>query len=153
MEGDANAIVRPAEDSDVPDILRLLEQLFLIEADFSFAQERQQKGVELLLSNKDACVLVADFRGKVVGVITVQRLISTAEGGYVGLVEDVSVETNFRCQGIGKQLERAACDWASTQGLLRLQLLADSSNSPALNFYSKAGWNNTSLIALRKAIT
>jgi hypothetical protein len=65
MEGDANAIVRPAEDSDVPDILRLLEQLFLIEADFSFAQERQQKGVELLLSNKDACVLVADFRGKV----------------------------------------------------------------------------------------
>lgn len=55
--------------------------------------------------------------------------------------------------GIGKQLERAACDWASTQGLLRLQLLADSSNSPALNFYSKAGWNNTSLIALRKAIT
>lgn len=55
MEGDANAIVRPAEDSDVPDILRLLEQLFLIEADFSFAQERQQKGVKTS-SIKQGCM-------------------------------------------------------------------------------------------------
>lgn len=65
MEADSGAIVRPAQTSDVPEILHLLEQLFSIEADFSFDQVKQQKGVELLLSDKDTCVLVADLQGKV----------------------------------------------------------------------------------------
>lgn len=36
---------------------------------------------------------------QVVGMITVQKLISTAEGGYVGLVEDVIIEPEVRGKG------------------------------------------------------
>lgn len=58
-------IVRPATDRDIPAIVHLLELLFSIEADFSFVQEKQQKGVEILLSDINACALVAALQGKV----------------------------------------------------------------------------------------
>ncbi|BDA44194.1 probable streptothricin acetyltransferase A [Coccomyxa sp. Obi] len=143
-------IVRRANLEDVSRIVELLEILFTIEADFCIDKEKQTRGVALLLSDKDACALVAVLQDKVVGCITIQRLISTAEGGYVGLVEDVVVEGQFRKKGIGKQLEKAACSWALENGLLRLQLLADSSNASALSFYSRLGWKETNLVALRK---
>lgn len=40
----------------------------------------------------------------IVGMATIQTLISTAEGGRVGLVEDVVVDESFRGKGIGKLL-------------------------------------------------
>jgi hypothetical protein len=38
------------------------------------------------------------------------------------------------------------------QGMTRLQLLADKSNSPALAFYTRQGWQSTQLFALRKGL-
>jgi ribosomal protein S18 acetylase RimI-like enzyme len=87
---------------------------------------------------------------KVLGMCTVQTLISTAEGGPVGLLEDLIVATDFRNQGIGAKLLAEAVNWAECQGLKRLQLLADKNNLPALNFYQKQGWNSTQLACLRK---
>jgi GNAT superfamily N-acetyltransferase len=81
---------------------------------------------------------------------SIQTLISTAEGGPVGLVEDVVVAKSWRGRGIGQNLLEALGDWARQHGLTRLQLLADRHNRNALDFYAKDGWQPTALICLRK---
>ena len=49
-------------------------------------------------------------------------------------------------------LLRAACMWAASQKMTRLQLLADKDNAPGLAFYDRLGWTRTQMVALRKGI-
>ena len=144
--------LRPAKPTDIPELVALLKELFLIEADFDFDPEKQACGLNLLLDSEKDCILVAERLedNRVLGMCTIQTLISTAEGGPVGLLEDLVVAADFRHQGIGATLLAGAVNWAECRGLMRLQLLADKNNLPALSFYEKQGWESTQLVCLRK---
>ncbi len=142
--------VRTATSADVEQMAELLKELFAIEADFVFDRDKQVRGLRQLLESGKDRVFVAESGGRAVGMCSVQTLISTAEGGPVGLLEDLIVTAAFRRQGIGEKLLAAAIDWAERQGFKRLQLLADKNNLPALKFYEKQAWRQTQLICLRK---
>lgn len=144
--------IRTARPSDIPQLVELLKALFTIEADFDFDADKQAYGLNLLLNSDKDCILVAELLNdnKVLGMCTVQTLISTAEGGPVGLLEDLVVAADFRHQGVGANLLAEAVGWADCHGLKRLQLLADKNNLPALKFYQKQGWESTQLVCLRK---
>ena len=131
----------------------LLEALFSIEADFLIDSDKQARGLALLITSHKDCVLIAELSGchKIVGMCSIQTLISTAEGGVVGLLEDLIVAADYRQQGIATKLLDAAISWSKLQGLKRLQLLADKNNALALAFYQKQGWQPTQLICLRAA--
>lgn len=146
--------IRTAKTGDVPQLVELLKALFAIEADFDFDQDKQARGLQLLLKCEQACILVAESRDgkKLCGMCSIQILISTAEGGEVGLLEDLVVAADFRNQGIGAKLLAEAVAWAERQGLKRLQLLADKNNSPALEFYEKQGWQSTQLVCLKRLL-
>jgi ribosomal protein S18 acetylase RimI-like enzyme len=145
-------IIRTAKPSDIPQLVELLKVLFAIEADFIFDQDKQSCGLDLLLNSDKDCILVAELPGesRVLGMCTIQTLISTAEGGMAGLLEDLIVAADFRHQGIGTELLAEAVNWAERKGLKRLQLLADKNNESALSFYEKQSWQSTQLICLRK---
>lgn len=146
--------IRTAKTGDVPQLVELLKALFAIEADFDFDQDKQARGLQLLLKCEQACILVAESRDdkKLCGMCSIQILISTAEGSEVGLLEDLVVAADFRNQGIGAKLLAEAVAWAERQGLKRLQLLADKNNSPALEFYEKQGWQSTQLVCLKRLL-
>lgn len=127
----------------------LLVQLFSIEQDFTPDYSKQRQGLEELLAGSDAYVAVAEHEAEVVGMATLQVLISTAEGGLCGLIEDVVVNESNRGRGIGQALMAHLVQWAHKKGLTRLQLLADRENQPALAFYQSQGWSATNLIALK----
>jgi ribosomal protein S18 acetylase RimI-like enzyme len=144
--------IRAVLPSDIAQLVALLQELFTIEKDFVFDPIKQTNGLnQLLISDKDF-ILVAESSNvnKVVGMCTIQTLISTAEGGQVGLLEDLVVAAGFRHQGIGAKLLAEAVCWAERQELKRLQLLADKNNLPTLSFYEKQGWLSTELVCLRK---
>lgn len=143
-------MIRPATESDINAMLPLLRQLFTIEADFVFSGERQQKGLELLLAADAAMAMVAEEHGEVVGMVTGQLAISTAEGGPSLLVEDLVVAPAWQKRGIGTALLNALAAWGAARDVGRMQLLADRTNSPALDFYRLKGWRETQLICLRK---
>ena len=132
----------------------LLGDLFTREADFGPDPEKQALGLSSLVAGpSEQCgVLVAEQTGVVIGMATVQTLVSTAEGGRVGLVEDVIVDPRHRGTGVGTRLLDAVEAWSRNRGLKRLQLLADRENSSALDFYSRRCWNGTGLICLRRMI-
>ena len=142
--------LRQAVPADIEPMLGLLEALFSLEQDFKPNREKQRNGLEMLLKAPDAHVVVAEQAGEILGMATIQVVISTAEGGAAGLIEDVVVNESHRGRGIGDSLMNHLIAWAGKKGLKRIQLLADQDNRPALAFYRKQGWSKTRLIALRR---
>ncbi|WP_457574159.1 N-acetyltransferase family protein [Desulfolithobacter sp.] len=145
-------IIRPARTQDLPALTTLLKLLFSIEDDFSFDEPLQRQGLDLLLDNNQAIILVAEQQGQVIGMCTGQILISTATGGPKVVVEDVVVLPGRQRCGVGSHLLAELAAWARHRGASRLQLLADRNNLPALSFYRHQGWQTTRLICLHKGI-
>ncbi len=141
--------IRSAKESDVSGMSCLLSQLFSIESDFVSDEEKQRRGLTLLLDTLGAHIVVAESQGGIIGMATLQVLVSTAEGGYVGLVEDVVVDKEFRRKGVGAALLDYLHLWAQDNGLTRLQLAADIENRAALEFYASRGWKQTNLVMFR----
>ncbi|MFH0781979.1 MAG: GNAT family N-acetyltransferase [Pseudomonadota bacterium] len=146
-------MIRQATRSDINAMLGLLHQLFTLEVDFRFSAERQKKGLELLLASPSARIMVAEDQGEVVGMVTAQVVISTAEGEPSLLIEDLVVIPPRQHQGIAGTLLLALDEWGAGMGARRMQLLADCTNTPALDFYRHKGWHTTQLICLRKYAT
>lgn len=141
--------IRQAGTDDLAAMTRLLQELFSVETEFEFDGPKQRCGLQMLLDSSMAGVWVAERRGRVVGMVTVQLVVSTAEGGLSGLLEDLVVSSAYRHRGLGKALLSAAVKWSREQGATRVQLLADGRNVPALIFYRKQDWKQTNMIALR----
>jgi ribosomal protein S18 acetylase RimI-like enzyme len=141
---------RQARHSEIKYLLPMLKTLFAIEKDFIFDENHQRQGLELLLSSNTATVFVALWENTVIGMVTGQLLISTAQGGPSLLVEDLVVNTHHRRKGIATQLTKTVCAWGAQNGANRIQLLADKNNLEGLRFYTKQNWQTTELICLRK---
>ena len=130
----------------------LLAELFSLEADFRPDEARQRRGLSLLLEDRlRRTVIVAETGGTVIGMVTGQLVVSTAEGAASVWVEDLVVAGPSRRLGVGRRLLRAVEEWGSARGATRLQLLADRENRPALAFYGSLGWSGTRLVCLRRA--
>jgi ribosomal protein S18 acetylase RimI-like enzyme len=143
--------VRRARAEDLDALVALLGELFSIEADFRPDPARQRRGLALLLDDPlRAVVLVAERGGRVVGVVTAQLVVSTAEGAPSAWVEDAIVEAAERGRGVGRALLEAIEARAAELGATRLQLVADRDNAPALAFYARIGWAPTRLVCLRR---
>jgi GNAT superfamily N-acetyltransferase len=148
-------IIRPARITDLPDLVDLLCQLFTIETDFALDPVRHARGLRWLLRHArrgTAAVLVAEVDQEVVGMATVQTVISTAEGTRSGWIEDVVVRDGWRRNGIGGLLMDEVRRWARAAGVTRLQLLADQRNRPAFDFYQRDGFSRTNMVCLRQSM-
>lgn len=141
--------------ADVPHLSRLLDELFSIEQDFQPNTERQIRGMTLLLSHPDrATIKVArDDAGKIIGMVSAQLVISTAEGAPSAWVEDMVVRVSWRGQGVGRGLLESLLEWAKSKGATRAQLLVDLDNEPALGYYQHLGWQTTRLGARRVVLS
>ncbi len=142
--------IRRARRDDRDTLLNLLQLLFSIEEDFEFDAGRQRQGLEMMLHHDSAIILVAEVESRVIGMCTGQLMISTAEGGYSLLVEDVVVDVNWRGRGVATGLFKKMEAWGGERKVSRFQLLADRSNEPGLKFYKKQNWQDTELICLCK---
>ena len=142
--------IRPATTDDISSMTGLLGELFTIETDFTPDIRRQRQGLADLISDPTANILVATYNSEIIGMCTLQSLVSTAEGGIVGIVEDLVVSEKLRRQGVGEKLLENIEQIARNKGMRRLQLLTNMENQTALNFYAKSEWDKTHMIVLRK---
>ena len=151
---DKKITIRHAKFSDIDQMVQLLKALFSIEADFAFDEERQARGLQMMMDGcgKHRCVQVAVDADEVVGMCTAQTLISTAEGGIVALIEDMVVKKLWQGQKIGSRLLKAVEGWAEGRGISRIQLLADRNNNNAIDFYKEMDWQLTDLVCVRKLL-
>ncbi|MGA8891672.1 MAG: GNAT family N-acetyltransferase [Anaeromyxobacteraceae bacterium] len=121
--------VRTARTEDLPALVALLAELFALEPDFAIDPARQRRGLELLLEDRlRRTVLVAEAGGMILGMVTGQLVVSTAEGAASVWVKD----------------------WGKARGANRLSLLADRENAAALAFHAARGWAGTRMVCLRR---
>ncbi len=138
-------IIRTAQDDDVKQMAGLLAELFSIEDDFVIDTEKQIFGLQRLFETSYSTVLVAQMDHCVVGMVSMQSLVSTAMGERVGLIEDMIVTRDFRRMGIGRMLLKAMIHISEDLGYARLSLGADMRNDEALAFYRTFGFETSNM--------
>ncbi|MDA3946313.1 MAG: GNAT family N-acetyltransferase [Helicobacteraceae bacterium] len=138
--------IERAQEEDLPEMAELIGVLFAIEVDFEIDYEKQLAGIKKLHVYEGADMLVAKHEGKVVGMVTMQRLISSAAGDFIGQIEDLVVHEEYRKMGVGSRLINKMRFIAIEEyGYKRIQLAADMDNTNALQFYTRRGFRRTNL--------
>lgn len=141
---------------DAAALAAMIAELFAVEKDFTPAPEKHEAGIRAILAREeDAAAFVAEdaASGRAVGMVTVQLVISTAQGGPSGLLEDLFVRADSRRSGVASALVDAVEAWCRSRGATRVQLLADRTNASALSFYDEAGYGPTRMICRRRFLT
>jgi GNAT superfamily N-acetyltransferase len=142
-----------ATAADLPAMAELLTALFTLEADFKPERDKQLRGLRLILDTPQIGQLfVARAGGEVVAMANALITVSTAQGTRVLLLEDVIVAASQRGGGLGRKLVEHVCDWARSQGMTRVTLLADKDNAPALRFYEALGFEPSAMVVRRRML-
>jgi len=125
-----HTIIEQATLEDLPRLTDFLIELFSVEEDFVPDRPKQMRGLRLILEEPSrGRIFVLRHDGAIVGMINLLFTISTAEGGFVILLEDLVIHRDYRGQGFGDQLLQYALDYATQKGFLRITLLTDRSTA------------------------
>lgn len=141
--------IEPATLDDLPELAELLIDLFSHEADFTPDRDRQVRGLRLLLEQPSrGRIFVLRNDRIIVGMINLLITISTAEGGFVLILEDLVVHRDHRGRGLGTRLLQHAMAFAREKKFLRITLLMDP-NERLLGFYRRQGFVGSALHPMR----
>ncbi len=141
--------IEPATLDDLSELTELLMDLFAQEEDFTPNREKQLRGLRLILEQPSrGRIFVLRNHQKIIGMINLLITISTAEGGFVLLLEDLVIRQEHRGQGYGSSLLRHALDFAKQKNFLRITLLTDRP-SESRKFYLNHGFVESGMIPMR----
>jgi N-acetylglutamate synthase-like GNAT family acetyltransferase len=145
-----NVVIEPATEADLDELSELLGELFAQESDFRPDKDKQLRGLRLIFEQPSrGRVFVLRRNGAIVGMINLLFTISTAEGGFVMLLEDLVVHTQYQGHGYGNKLLEHAIDFAKKKNFLRITLLTDRPENVAQAFFRKHGFIDSSMIPMR----
>ena len=145
-----NLLIEPATIDDLPQLADLLYDLFSHEADFVPNRENQLRGLRLILEQPNRGRIFALRNGtRMIGMINLLITISTAEGGFVLLLEDLVIHCDHRGQGYGSRLLEHALEYARSKNFLRITLLTDRMENRARGFYERHGFRQSGMVPMR----
>jgi GNAT superfamily N-acetyltransferase len=128
----------------------LLALLFAEEEDFQPNKEKQSLALkEIITQPSIGRILVLREGDYVAGMVNILFTVSTACGGKVSLIEDMIVHPTHRGNGLGSKLLQAAIAFSQNEGCLRITLLTDRANDPAIRFYQRHGFEMSAMVPLR----
>lgn len=140
-----------ATDSQVPEIIELWKELmdfhknidpfYTISAD---AHVKMGQHVKDLIKSKDAYVLVALDKGKVIAYSVAQayKYPPVFDREYYGIINDLAVKSEYRRKGIGSQLLSKMFEWFESRKLDRIELRVIPDNKIGNSFWKKHGFKD-----------
>jgi GNAT superfamily N-acetyltransferase len=142
--------IEAATIEDLPSLARLLMDLFATEPDFRPDYNAQIRGLRLILEQPSrGRILVLRSAAQIIGMINLLFTLSTAEGGFVILLEDLVIHKDFRGQGFGSELLKYATDYARKKDFLRITLLTDRLREESIAFFEKHGFQRSDMVPMR----
>ena len=149
-----NVVIEPATEADLDELSDLVGELFAQESDFRPNKEKQLRGLRLIFEQPNrGRVFVLRRNGSIVGMINLLFTISTAEGGFVVVLEDLVIHKEYQGHGYGTKLLQHAIDFARQKNFLRITLLTDRPENLAQEFFRRHGFHESSMIPMRLLIT
>src|SRR2546428_13738924 len=147
-------VIEPATEADLDELSEMLGGLFAQESDFRPDKEKQLRGLRLIFEQPSrGRVFVLRRDGVIVGMINLLFTISTAEGGFVILLEDLVVHKQYQGHGYGAKLLNHAIEFARQKNFLRITLLTDRPENVSQSFFRKQDVVDSSMIPMRLLIT
>ena len=136
-----NTLFREARIEDLDILVSLHTKLLMMEGDFIYDKVAISNGMKMLLANVNSFILVLETKGEIIGMCTLQFVVSTVEGGMVAVVEDVIIDEKYRRRGLGKKFFRYIEDFCKLKNIRRIQLLTQYENKNSIMFYKSLGLN------------
>ena len=145
-----NLIIEPATEHDLDELSRLRGELFSTESDFRPNKDKQLRGLRLIFEQPNrGRVFVLRRDNAIVGMINLLFTISTAEGGFVVLLEDLIIRQEHRGHGYGSMLLQHAIDFAKQKNFLRITLLTDRPELRSQVLFRRFGFHESSMMPMR----
>ena len=146
-------VIEPATEHDLDELSGLLGELFSQEKDFRPDKQKQLRGLRLIFEQPNrGRVFVLRRDRAIVGMINLLFTISTAEGGFVLLLEDLVVHDAYRDHGYGSMLLEYAIEFAKQKNFLRITLLTDRPEIRSQNFFRRHGFVESHMLPMRLLI-
>jgi len=143
--------IEPATIEDLPQMVELLVALFSVEEDFQPDRKKQEHGLRLILEQPSrGRIFVLRTDHQILGMINLLFTISTAEGGFVVVLEDLIIHPQHRRQGYGSRLLDHAVAYANKKDFKRITLLTDKISAESQAFFQEHGFKFSSMIPMRK---
>lgn len=143
--------VRQATKEDMPGVLALIKQLAEYEKEpdavIISVQDLEENGFG---KNQIFNCYIAEAEGKIRGISLFYFRFSTWKGKTVHL-EDIVIEKAYRGYGMGTTLFKKTLEFAAKHKVKRIEWVVLDWNTPAVNFYKKAGatvfekWNTVQI--------
>src|SRR5437660_2014938 len=147
-------VIEPATAADLDELSQMLGELRAQESDVRPDKEKQPRGLRLIFEQPSrGRFFVLRRDGAIVGMINLLFTISTAEGGFVILLEDLVVHKQYQGHGYGSKLLQHAIDFARQKNFLRITLLTDRPENVAQEFFRHHGFVESSMIPMRLWVT
>src|SRR5438477_1843301 len=154
MSEKENVVIEPATEADLDELSEMLGELFAQESDFRPDKKKQLRGLRLIFEQPSrGRVFVLRRDGAIVGMINLLFTISTAEGGFVILLEDLVVHQQFQGHDYGSKLLNHPIEFARQKNFLRITLLTDRPENVAQECFRRHGFHESSMIPMRLLIT
>src|SRR4051794_7216259 len=135
---------------DLPQLTELVMSLLGEEEDFTPNRVKQEHGLRLILEQPSrGRIFVLRTDHNIVGMVNLLFTISTAEGGFVVLMEDVVVHPMHRGQGYGTMLLKHAIQFAREKKFRRITLLTDQISAESQRFFQRNGFQHSHMIPMR----
>jgi GNAT superfamily N-acetyltransferase len=133
--------IRAARTGEEESVVPLYEWLFAPPGIVppGWDERRAQVALREAIDSHDACVLVAEAQGGLIGLCTAYQDIHSVRFGYRAWVEDLAVGPEYRSQGVGKALLDAAKAWGRERGATHLELDSAEARQDAHRFYEREG--------------
>jgi GNAT superfamily N-acetyltransferase len=139
-----NIIIRKANRSDVPYIVRLLADDNIgatREKDEEPLPQSYYRTFDIINTDKNSWLLVAELDNKIVGTLQLTFITYlTYQGGKRAQIEGVRTDKSARGKGIGKTLVEWSIEKSKEEGCHLIQLTTDKRRPDALEFYEKIGF-------------
>lgn len=154
--------IRPATMTDYEAICQLTMQVDRIHIDWypeyfrlPSGPSRERIFIQTWMGRDESEILLAFDASGLVGLLMIVIEIFPAfpimqEGYRKATVDNLVVEQNNQGRGIGKQLMKAAEDWARTQQAQELSLQVYEKNQGAQRFYQQLGFETVSHLMRKK---
>jgi GNAT superfamily N-acetyltransferase len=146
----SDVAIEPAIAEDLDELSSLLGELFSEESDFRPDRAKQLRGLRLIFEQPNrGRVFVLRRDRTIVGMINLLFTISTAEGGFVILLEDLVIHKEHRDQGYGSMLLDYAIEFARQKNFRRITLLTDRPELRSQSFFRKHGFYESPMLPMR----
>ena len=138
--GRVNFTIRPACESDVRDLMKMIRELAQFET-LEHELEATETSLRdwLFSSHPAAAALIAIVDGERAGYAVYFHTFSSFAGRPGIFLEDVYVRPQFRRRGLGSALLKAVAKIGAERGCSRFEWIALRWNQTALKFYQNLG--------------